>query len=141
MLWSIAPPQGSCNDHPKPEMIMKMLPIAAALALALLATQGLAASFDCRKASTYAEKAICADPRLSRMDVALAENYRGMLASDFGGSPKTLREDQRRWLFQRNQCTTAQCLIDSYRKRLDETCDYGVVSGIHPICTMSEEIP
>lgn len=32
------------------------------------------------------------------------------------------------------------CLADSYRQRLDEVCEYPVLSGVHPICTSSEEI-
>lgn len=109
-------------------------------ALVLLASQAIAASFDCSKASTYAEKEICADSLLQRLDVALAQNYKGMLASDFGGSKKALREEQLRWISQRNKCTSTKCLIDAYRKRLDETCDYGVVTGVHPECTLSEDI-
>ncbi|WP_168224696.1 lysozyme inhibitor LprI family protein [Rhodoferax aquaticus] len=117
---------------------MKKLTISTALAL--LTFQAVAASFDCSKASTYVERTICTDAQLERLDVALAENYKGMLASDFGGSRKLLQEEQLRWLTQRNQCKTAKCLIDAYRKRVDETCDYGVVTGVHPVCTPSEDI-
>lgn len=77
---------------------------------------------------------------LKRLDVALAQNYRGMLASDFGGSKKALRDEQLKWLSQRNKCTNTKCLIDAYRARLDETCEYGVVSGVHPDCTLSKDI-
>ena len=42
------------------------------------------ASFDCTKASTFVEKAICSDPKLSRQDEVLGENYKYMSASNIG---------------------------------------------------------
>jgi uncharacterized protein len=117
-----------------------MKTLTVPLVLALLASQAVAASFDCSKVSTYVERVICADSLLGRLDVALAENYKGKLASDFGGSKKALREEQLRWLSERNKCTNVRCLIDFYRKRIDETCEYGVITGVHPICTLSEDI-
>jgi uncharacterized protein YecT (DUF1311 family) len=117
-----------------------MKKLTVPVALALLTLQAFAASFACSKAETYVERTICTDSLLGSLDVALTENYRGMLASNFGGSKKALREKQRRWLIQRNKCTNTKCLTDAYRKRLDETCEYGVVTGVHPLCTLSEEI-
>lgn len=105
-------------------------------ALVLFVSQAVAASFDCSKALTYVEKTICSNSMLKRLDVALTQNYRGMLASDFGGSKKALRDEQLKWLSQRNKCTNTKCIIDAYRVRLDETCEYGVVSGVHPECTL-----
>ncbi|ENA27335.1 MULTISPECIES: lysozyme inhibitor LprI family protein [unclassified Pseudomonas] len=107
---------------------------------AFITTTSYAVSFDCTKASTSVEKMICTDPMLSRLDDALAENYKSMLLSDFGGSKAELRNEQRIWLSKRNKCKDKACLVDAYRVRVDETCDYGVVSGIHPVCTSSEEI-
>jgi uncharacterized protein len=63
-----------------------------------------------------------------------------MLNARFGGTTKELKEQQHTWIALRNQCKTSQCLVEAYRKRVDETCDYAVVSGVHPVCTMSEEI-
>lgn len=100
----------------------------------------IAASFDCKKASTFVEKTICSEPLLSKLDDALAENYKSMYYSNFGGSQKSLKAEQLRWLASRNKCTNSACLIKSYQKRVDETCDYGVVSGVHPICKMADEI-
>ncbi len=98
-------------------------------------------SFDCSKASTYSEKAICSDSLLGKLDGALAENYKYMLASDIGdGARNDLKTTQKKWLAERNKCTNNQCLTDSYRKRVDEICDYPVISGVHPICTPSDDI-
>lgn len=98
-------------------------------------------SFDCGKASTFSEKAICSDPLLGKLDGALSENYNHMLASDIGdGARNDLKTTQKKWLTERNKCTNNQCLTDAYRKRLDEVCDYPVISGGHPVCTNSDDI-
>ncbi|MCY1224516.1 hypothetical protein D9M68_82070 [compost metagenome] len=115
-----------------------------ALIAALLIASPLAhaTSFDCKKASTVVEKTICASPLLGKLDDALTENYNAMLASDLGDGPdnKTLKKEQRAWIGQRNKCTTEQCLIDLYRKRVDDVCEVGVVSGVHPACVQSTDI-
>ena len=100
-----------------------------------------AASFDCKKAATFVEKKICTTRTLSKLDEALAENYRYMLASNIGdGATKYLRESQRNWLKERNRCTTAYCVEALYRERVDAVCELPVLTGIHPICTSSDEI-
>jgi uncharacterized protein len=108
--------------------------------LATVAITANSASFDCQKAATFVEKEICKHNLLSKLDEALSENYKGMYESDFGGTKKSLKSEQLKWLSMRNKCTTTQCLIDAYRKRVDETCEYGVVSGVHPNCQMSDDI-
>ncbi|RMC94777.1 DUF1311 domain-containing protein [Aquitalea palustris] len=108
-------------------------------ALLIASSATFAASFDCMKASNFVEKQICTDQQLSQMDESLSTNYKGMLNSNFGGSPKQLKKEQLAWVGQRNKCTTRQCIVDAYKKRLDETCDYGVVSGVHPECTSSDD--
>lgn len=98
-------------------------------------------SFDCTKASTFSEKAICSDPSLGKLDGALSENYKYMLASDIGdGARSDLKTTQKNWLADRNKCTDNRCLASTYRKRIDEVCEYPVISGVHPICTNSDDI-
>lgn len=98
-------------------------------------------SFDCAKASTFSEKAICTDTLLGKLDGALAENYKYMLASDIGdGARGDLKSTQRKWLAARNKCIDNQCLAGTYRKRIDEVCEYPVISGVHPVCANSDEI-
>ena len=112
----------------------------ALLALAFAGTTH-AASFDCSKAATFVEKSICSNKTLGKLDEALSENYRYMLASDIGdGARKHLRESQRNWLKERNRCTTAYCVEALYRERVDAVCDLPVLSGVHPICTSADEI-
>lgn len=111
---------------------MRDILILTALIAPLAAS--LAASFDCKKASAFVEKAVCADPYLSHLDDALAENFRNMRTADLGAEPGTLRKAQLDWLKTRNACATRECIKQAYLVRLDETCDYGVVSGTHPGC-------
>ena len=62
-----------------------------------------AASFDCNKAVTKTEKAICADPELSSLDNLLASAWR--VAKN-----KVSLEDQRNWMEIRDRCATEECL-------------------------------
>lgn len=97
--------------------------------------------FDCAKASTFSEKAVCSDTLLGQLDGVLSENYKFMLASDLGdGAKADLKATQRTWLAQRNKCPDNQCLTTLYRKRVDEVCDYPVLSGVHPVCIDSGDI-
>ena len=63
-----------------------------------------------------------------------------MLGADLGGPVENLRNDQRKWIANRNKCSTRECLVAAYRERVDETCDYGVVSGVHPDCVHADDI-
>jgi uncharacterized protein len=79
-----------------------------------------AASFDCAKASTRVEKAICADAALSRLDELLGRFYfaaRERLAENGA----CLVADQQQWLRAgRNPCADADCLKKAYLERLAE---------------------
>lgn len=115
--------------------------LAAAWLLGGLAAPAHAASFDCRKASTWVEKAVCDDAELGALDEALANNYNGMLASNLGdGGRQHLRQEQRDWLKQRNACRSSDCLRQVYRERVDSVCDLPVVSGVHALCIDTEAV-
>lgn len=101
----------------------------------------IAASFDCTKAGTQVERLICSTPILSELDVALAQNYRNMRASNIGDGASThIVQTQREWMRQRNTCSSADCIERIYRKRLDEICSYPVLTGMHPPCKYSDDI-
>ena len=98
-------------------------------------------SFDCVRASSFAEKAVCGDPVLAKLDVVLAKNYQFMAAADIGeGAHHDLKTTQGRWLAARDRCGDVECVADLYRKRIDEVCEYPVLSGIHPGCVESGDI-
>ena len=85
------------------------------LCLALMPS-ARAATFDCNKASTFAEKAVCSDSRLSAMDDELGRLYKGALA----GTPnnETLKSDQKAWLSLRDQCQDSNCIKKAYADRI-----------------------
>ncbi|NIF39909.1 DUF1311 domain-containing protein [Burkholderia sp. Tr-862] len=89
--------------------------ILAVLTIAPIAAR--AASFDCTKAASPTEKAICADPGLSSLDGQLAAAWKKALAK--GGDTAALKAAQLQWLKQRDRCgTDASCIGDRYRERL-----------------------
>ena len=72
-----------------------------------------AASFDCNKATTETEIAICADPELSALDELMGIVWRI--------EPRTTLDilTQRNWLNERDECTSnIKCLTDVYVERL-----------------------
>jgi glucose/arabinose dehydrogenase/uncharacterized protein YecT (DUF1311 family) len=98
--------------------ILALLALASALSLQAAA----AASFDCAKASTPTEKAICADPILSRLDEQLDDAYR--VAQKRAASRTALRDAQRQWLAtRRDVCRNAACLRAAYQARIDALLD------------------
>lgn len=65
---------------------------------ALLPGSALAAGFDCGKARTPVERAICDDPQLSALDDQMAQAYRDALGRLGEASAPILRAGQRDWL-------------------------------------------
>jgi uncharacterized protein len=96
---------------------------ATALLLAVLASNSMAASFDCTKASNFAEKEICSDGYLSGLDTSLSRNYKAALlkAPD---RQDALIQSQREWLATRNQCTTQKCLDQAMVTRFKAIEDF-----------------
>lgn len=72
--------------------------IAALLMLAPVATPAQAASFDCAKAATSFEKAICADPAISLHDETLAQAYATALGGLSKAAAAEVTATQKSWL-------------------------------------------
>lgn len=105
----------------------KGLAIAGLLAASATA-QAQVASFDCARAATPTERAVCATPELGRKDVALATWYDALLRLKPAVSGMAFREfrdgiaqAQRQWLrSQRDACgSDVACLRRAYDARLD----------------------
>lgn len=112
-------------------LVFRTLGAAAALAgVSLLAppsAHAQVASFDCARASSATEKAICASPTLGRKDIVVATYYdlllrlkpaaAGMAYREFDDS---VREGQRKWLKEgRDACGgDASCLGKAYDGRI-----------------------
>ncbi len=88
------------------------------ISLFLSAGSAGGASFDCEKASTYAERAVCSDLYLSHLDEALSNNYRA--AINKVSSREMLQKEQRLWLGKRDACDEFKCVYDAYTERLKE---------------------
>ena len=84
-----------------------------------------AASFNCAKATTPQEKAICASPELDAADNRMAAAYRKLLAAAPPGMKPEIRDGQRTWLREMaGKCKEgdpsaklAGCLLDSLAAR------------------------
>ena len=98
------------------------LPVAAAL---FLLPAAAAPSFDCAKAATTVEKAICGSTALSAADRKLADSYNALLGRVSEPVRAALRNAQRQWLsYVRTLCakpmhddTVEACLTSSYDER------------------------
>jgi uncharacterized protein len=79
-------------------------------------------SFDCKKASSSVEKAICGDPKLMALDVDLAASYKRARSESSEKGSKWIVSSQREWLKERNNCPLQGmqgCLIVHYADRLE----------------------
>ena len=96
--------------------------LAAFAASALLPAAGQAASFDCAKASTPTEHAICDNPQLSSLDEQTAGLYYTLIsggAPDATASVADVKAQQVKFLQQRNACgANYNCLIDAYTSQI-----------------------
>jgi uncharacterized protein len=101
------------------------------LALALLmGGVAHAASFDCAKAKSPQEKAICSSPRLSAADDQLATAYKAWLSAVPPEVGPEVREEQRGWLRSlaancksaatESTAALATCMLDVYPARIKE---------------------
>ena len=95
--------------------------VLAALALALTASAANAASFDCDRARSPDEKAICANLALNDKDVRMAVLYDVNRKTLAMGGRGALEDQQRQWLRDRRSCGAQRaCLNRSYDRRLSE---------------------
>ncbi len=105
---------------------------AASFALAAVLNMSLAgatpaAGFDCAKAKSKIEKAICADPELSSLDEFLGRFYAGALETAKDAA-SCVKADQKAWVKgARDVCgAKASCLTTAYLNRLS------TLSGLQP---------
>lgn len=80
-------------------------------------------SFDCTKAATNSERAICGSMPLAKLDVSVAQSYK-TAARDMQKAGQSalaaLKAQQRAWLMQRNRCRSdLVCLEKAMSSRLE----------------------
>jgi hypothetical protein len=89
----------------------------ATLAVIFAINVAQAASFDCAKAASSVEKAICSNGKLSRLDDEMGEIYTEVLKVVADGPGVMI--GQRSWLKTRNKCNDDVCIERMYKVRLD----------------------
>lgn len=77
-----------------------------------------AASFDCAKASTKVEHLICDNPELSKLDEELSAAYITVLQDE--KQADSIKQAQKQWMKERNDCADVDCVGKAYRSRIDE---------------------
>src|SRR5688572_9004103 len=93
--------------------------LAALLCIAACATA--AAGFDCGKARTEDEKAICGNPELSRLDDDMAAAFKAAVGLMSGDARRIIafRKNQVAWVKERSRCgDTVACLKSEYASRI-----------------------
>ncbi len=98
--------------------MMRTWGAAFIITLAFVTSSG-AASFDCAKAKSKIEKAICADPKLSQFDEDL-NRYYGVATEALKDGALCLKSDERAWVkIVRDKCgPKTDCLAKAYLGRL-----------------------
>src|SRR5262245_6685276 len=94
-----------------PAILGLLAVILIPLWLVLTGSAAQAQSFDCTKARTAVETAICADASLKAQDVQLAQAYARLLAAMQAREPEKaaqLRDEQRRWVQERERSCGTQ---------------------------------
>jgi uncharacterized protein len=91
-----------------------------AVSFLLLSPVSFSASFDCKKASTAVEKLICKDNTISYYDDLLGQTYKSRVVTSFSKALSELKSEQRQWLKKRNSCTSTDCILSEYKKRITE---------------------
>ncbi|CAM4164662.1 lysozyme inhibitor LprI family protein [Acinetobacter pragensis] len=77
-----------------------------------------AASFDCHKAKTVTEHAVCDHRDLNDADVKMATTYNIIKRLVPMGTRGAIQDQQVKWLKMRDQCQdNASCLTDVYKMR------------------------
>ena len=100
---------------------------ATVLALSTLGSTRVAAapaaaqqpSFSCSAARSFAERAVCSDPELARLDRITAELFtetRSLLLN--AEQTANAAADQRAWLAARNRCANTLCVRSAYLKTI-----------------------
>ncbi len=103
-------------------MSVTSIRVAAALLLVCgLGGPAAAASFDCAKAASADEKAVCASCDLAQQDVRMATLYEVLTSLVAMGQRGDIQDRQRAFLKQRAACGADEaCLSKAYVKRIDE---------------------
>lgn len=104
---------------------MRVLCVPAVLAaVALSGCSYDIATPDCETVLTPTEAAVCASPKLRKLDRDLRKRYRVALSISGDDEPH-LRSEQNAWIAERNTCLDNEtCIAELYRERINVLADY-----------------
>lgn len=107
-------------------MIRRIVTVLAGALCCFFSLVALAASFDCAKAGSAAEKLVCSDSELSKADEELSTVYNHAL--DSSAEKSEFKKEQLNWIrTRRNPCRDKKCLAAAYKERIE------VLSGPVPM--------
>lgn len=86
------------------------------LGLILIVGVAQAASFDCTKAATKVEHIICDNPEISKLDDELNATYKTAVQDK--QQANAIKQAQKQWMKERNNCADADCVKRVYEGRL-----------------------
>ena len=84
-------------------------------------------SFDCRRARTAGERAVCDSESLAALDRTMAAQYRDAAANGGSEERRLLVQTRNRFLGYRDRCGNDACIANAYRGRMREIDD--IVAG------------
>lgn len=91
------------------------LGLSIAAATLAITSPASAIDFSCREASLPAERTICSDAKLARLDETMAKIYGRLWQVSGTRARLSLRDAQHRFLNARNDCRwNARCIHDAY---------------------------
>jgi uncharacterized protein len=97
----------------------------SALMMVAAVPQSGAASFDCSRAATAVESAVCEDRTVSALDEQMTRSYRALLNRTSGATEAQIRAEQKDWLRRRNACGgDTGCLANEYRARIRSIAEW-----------------
>ena len=80
-------------------------------------------SFDCRRARTRGERAVCGDPGLAALDRQMAAQFNSGMRNADREQRALLQRTRGRFLSYRDRCASNQCVAETYRSRMREISD------------------
>jgi uncharacterized protein len=102
-------------------LALTALALTLAVPVAAIPSLSWAASFDCNKARTPDEKAICANTALNDKDVKMSVLYEINKRTLAMGGRGAMQDAQQQWLKDRRGCgANRACLNRAYDRRLGE---------------------
>jgi len=131
--------------------VLKNLRVASAALLLATPLMAHAASFDCAKAATPSEKAVCASPRISTLDGKLADAFRTALKSH-PDKADALKLDQRHWLATRDDTAwtylsgnlgkeLVNVMAGQYQQRIEFLAGLDAGKPKQPLAVIADALP